>query len=232
MDKRPGEFLWLIALFGAWIALAHGHPFAPGGSPPPAGGGTVPHAPAAPLPALPWARWADAAWHLVGALLALLALFGGGLALMRLWFRRRLAAMEVDEIILGPDNTAQPVEIIAALDAIHGQIQTRYGGNALGQVSWTFEIVREEGQVHFLLAAPHPHGWLSGIEDVWRSKYTKIRFTPWQGLGRAWPVAQQVTLAQTWRKRTAVVDSYQNSVVETVVQALDRAPGTSICNIF
>ncbi|MCY0885026.1 MAG: GGDEF domain-containing protein [Firmicutes bacterium] len=216
---QPQEFLWLLALFGAWIALTHGHPSAAGGSLP-AG---YP-APAAPLPALSWARWADAVWRLVGALLALLVVLGAGLTLSRLWFRRRrLLAMEVDEIILGPDDTAQPVEIIAALDAIHGQIQTRYGGNALGQVSWTFETVREAGQVHFLLAAPH--GWLSGIEDVWRSKYTNIRFTPWQGLGRAWPVAQQITLAQTWRKRTAVVDSYQNSVVETVVQALDRAPG-------
>ncbi|MDA8207083.1 MAG: hypothetical protein M0Z36_13535 [Thermaerobacter sp.] len=155
----------------------------------------------------------------LGLLVALL------LVLLRFRMRlRRREAMVCDEVILGPDDTASPDEVMAALDAIHGQLLTRYAGSAIGQVSWTFEVIRDpDGPVHFVIGAPH--GWLQAIEDVWRSKYTNIRFQPYSEIPRTWAVTQQIVLAKHWRHPTRIVRNYQNSPIETIVQALDRAEG-------
>ncbi|MCL8208634.1 MAG: diguanylate cyclase [Actinomycetia bacterium] len=214
---RTSWVLWAVALFGLVLWLSHG-----GKAAPPAGGGRP--APAPPVSGVLAATLAHVLAALLWALAALL-LLALLVAAVRLALRRRRAlAMRVDEIILGPDDTATPYEVMSALDAIHGQLLTRYGSAALGQVSWTFEIVRDaDGGVHFLLAAPF--GWLDAIEDIWRSKYTNLRFRPWRETPRPWPVAQQIVLAKPWWHATETQKDYQNSVVETLVQALDRADG-------
>lgn len=217
---RTSGLLWLLAAFGIYLYIDKTYRA-------PQAAGTAKTPVIHPVMTLGgnFAAWWPLLLHLLGALLflaivVLLALLG-----VRLWTRRRrYAAMELDEIILGPDDTAQPAEVMAALDAIHGQLLTRYGSAALGQVAWTFEILRDlEGGIHFVLGAPH--GWLAAIEDIWRSKYTNIRFQPYGYIPRSWPVAQQIGLTQPWTVPTATVTTYTNSVMETVVQALDRAEG-------
>lgn len=212
--------LWALALLGLWLQFFRGRPAAApvrAGSPPAVGG----------LSDLGRAvgGGALAALHLLGMLLIAGAAAGFAVLGVRLWMRRRrLQAMMAEEIVLGPDDVAEPDEMVAALDAIHGQLLTRYGGTAVGQVSWAFEMVRDrDGQIHFILAAPH--GWLKAIEDVWRSVYTNLRFRPWSDVARPWPVAQQIVLARHWRHPTRIDADYTSSVVEMIVQALDRADG-------
>lgn len=114
---------------------------------------------------------------LLWALALGLVLMALSIALRILMRRRRMDAMRVEEIILGPDDTATPYEVMSALDAIHGQLLTRYAGSSMGQNPWSFEIVRDQDRgIHFLLAAPYQ--WLTAIEDIWRSKYTNIRLRP------------------------------------------------------
>lgn len=162
---------------------------------------------------------------IVGLLLTFAALTAIVLGVFRLFMRRRrMEAMVAEEILLGPDDVASPAEVVAALDAIHTALLTRYGSPALGQVSWTFEIIRDrDGQIHFVIAAPFR--WISVIEDNFRNVYTNLRFQPWGDIDRAWPVAQQIVLTRTWTIPTRIDDTYQNSVVEMIVQALDRANG-------
>lgn len=157
--------------------------------------------------------------------IALVLLVMGILSAYRYHMRvRRAMQMRIAEIILGPDDTATPYEVMSALDAIHGQMLTRYGGTAMGQNSFSFEIVRkDDSTIHFLLAAPYE--WLKALEDTWRSKYTNLRFQDWKEIPHAWVYAQQIVLTKHWRHATETVKDYQNSVVETMVQALDRAQG-------
>ena len=159
-------------------------------------------------------------WGLALLLVALLVWIG-----YRYYMRlRRVQAMRVEEVKLGPDDTSTPYEVMSALDAIHGQMLTRYAGGAMGQNSFAFEMVRRsEGDIHFLLAAPYE--WLRAVEDIWRSKYTNVRFEPWKDRRRKWPFAQQIGLTKHWRHATETVKDYQNSVVESMVQAVDRADG-------
>lgn len=219
MDRVPRTswVLWAVALFGVYLYISKQpvtptHPVTKSGSQ----GGLGWPALSAVGPAL---------WHVLGLLVLLALLWAGAVMASRLWMRQRRArAMRVDEIVLGPDDTAAPFEVMSALDAIHGQLLTRYTASAVGQVSWTFEVVRDgDGGIHFLLGAPYD--WLTAIEDVWRSKYTNIRFEPWADERRPWGVAQQIALTKHWRHATETVKDYQNSVVETLVQALDRADG-------
>lgn len=157
----------------------------------------------------------------LGAAVVLVA----GIAAVRWWMRlRRIENMKIDEIILGPDDTATPYEVMSALDAIHGQLLTRYVPGVLGQNSWTFEIVRlSDGSVHFLIGAPFE--WLKVIEDVWQSKYTNIRFRPWSDRKRNWRYVQQIVLTKHWRHATETQKDFKNSVVETIVQSLNSAQG-------
>jgi len=162
--------------------------------------------------------------------LGLLLVAGAGALGWRLTLRRRRArSVRVEEIVLGPNDTAEPYEIMSALDAIHGQMLTRYVRSGMGQDFWTFEIVRtRDGVIHFLVAAPESQQtWLTAIEDTLRAKYTNIRFQPWTDEFVRWPVAQQIVLRKHWRHATETVKDYQNSVVETIVQALDRADGAA-----
>ena len=163
--------------------------------------------------------------HVLLVGLTLLILFFVALTIYRYHMRvRRATRMQIAEIVLGPDDTTTPYEMMSALDAIHGQMLTRYVGSAMGQNSLTFEIVRKgDKSVHFLLAAPYE--WLKAVEDVWRSKYTNIRFQEWHDTVRPWPVAQQIALTKHWRHATETVKDYKNSVIETMVQALDQADG-------
>lgn len=213
---RTHILLWLVALGGA-VLYFFNRPTSPAASVP--GGHLAAEAASAAQATLPGA--------------VSLLLFGGALVFViflgtMLWRyhmrRRRIESVRVEEIVLGPDDTATPYEVMSALDAIHGVLLTRYAGTAVGQNSFTFEIVRDgEGGVHFLLAAPFR--WLQAIEDIWRSKYTNIRFQPWSEAPRSWPFAQHIVLQKHWRHSTETVKDYQNSVVETIVNALDRAQG-------
>ncbi|WP_020375071.1 type IV secretory system conjugative DNA transfer family protein [Sulfobacillus thermosulfidooxidans] len=212
--------LWALVLLGLWLKFFRGHET-------PAPGQTIPASTSTGSP-----RWEAAVAHLgwvvvqdLGVFLALGALLGLGLMGLRLVMRRRRQdTMVAEEIILGPDDIAKPEEMVNALDAIHTALLTRYGGQAIGQVSWTFEVVRDrDGQIHFVLAAPHQ--WLSAIEDIWRGVYTNLRFQPWGDIPRTWPVAQQIVLQRHWRHPTRIDTTYTSSVVEMMVQAMDRAPG-------
>lgn len=221
MDRVPRTswVLWAVALFGVYLYLTK-HPLYPAHR----------HTHAAQTGVISWPFLSAVGpdiLHVLGVLALLVLLWVLALLASRLWMRQRRArAMRVDEIILGPDDTAAPFEVMSALDAIHGQLLTRYTAGAVGQVSWTFELVRDgDGGIHFLLGAPYD--WLTAIEDVWRSKYTNIRFEPWSDQRRPWGVAQQITLTKHWRHATETVKDYQNSVVETLVQALDRADGAA-----
>ncbi len=164
------------------------------------------------------------------ALGAVVALALASALVIRLMRRRmRARSVRVDEIILGPNDTAEPYEIMSALDAIHGQMLTRYVRSGVGQDFFTFEIVRtQDHMIHFLLSAPsYQQDWLRVLEDTFRSKYTNIRFRPWTDEFVRWPVTQQIVLSKHWRHATETVKDYQNSVVETVVQSLDRADGAA-----
>lgn len=175
------------------------------------------------------------AWFLERAALALgvtvalvLALAEGSLIAYRYsWRKRRAQGMRVHEIVLGPNDTAEPYEVMSALDAIHGQISTRYFERLVGQDPFTFEIVRlNDGSVHFLLAAAcEQYDWLKVIEDTLQAKYTNIRFEPWNDEYHYWRYKQQIVLSKAWYHATETLKDYQNSVVETIVQALDRAEG-------
>lgn len=218
MNRSSSWELWAVALFGIW---AYFHERGPA------------HLSAAPTAGHPAAgSWMGSAMHLiwtfadaVGVLFVLSLLALGGWLLVRFAMRRRrMAAMEAEEILLGPDDTASPEEMVAALDAIHSTLLTRYGGTAMGQLSWSFEIFREaSGAIHFVIAAPY--GRLRAVEDHWRAKYTNLRFRPWEDVWREWPYAQQISLARHWRHPIRMERTYANSVIETVVQALDRAEG-------
>lgn len=170
----------------------------------------------------------------VAALTAGLGILAGILAVRLQRRRRRARSMRVDQIILGPNDTAEPFEVMSALDAIHGQMLTRYVRSGMGQDSFSFEIVRtSDGFVHFLLAAPtYDQDWLRVVEDTLRSKYTNIRFEPWTDEIVRWPVAQQIVLGKHWRHATETLKDYQNSPVETIVQALDRADGPAHLQIL
>lgn len=222
MGKRVTAWeLWALALLGIWLKFFRGKP-ATSAAPGPAAS-----SPSHPVGSL-WGSLGSGALvvlHIVGMLMALGGIVGLAVLGIRLWMRRRrLEAMVAEEIILGPDDVAKPEEVVGALDAIHTALLTRYGGSALGQVSWTFEIIRDrDGQIHFVLAAPHR--WLKAIEDIWRGVYTNLRFQPWGDVDRIWPVAQQIVLERPWRHPTRIDTTYTHSVVEMMVQALDRAEG-------
>ncbi len=215
--------LWALAFLGIWLQFFRGRsasstPAKPAPQGHPLGIGGI-H-----LGASLWSGVATVL-HMVGILLALGALVALAALGFRLFMRRRrLDSMVAEEIILGPDDVANPAEVVSALDGIHSSLLTRYGGAAMGQVSWTFEVIRDaEGQVHFVMAAPH--GWLKSIEDVWRGVYTNLRFEPWGDQPRSWPVAQQLTLERPWRYPTRIDTTYTSSVIEMIVQAIDRADG-------
>lgn len=215
--------LWALALLGIWLKFFRGK------SGKPVSGPTATHTghPAHVLSGV-WQSLSGGALsmiHLLGVLLTLGALMGLVVLGVRLFMRRRrVEAMIAEEIVLGPDDVAKPDEMVAALDSIHTALLTRYGGAAVGQVSWAFEIVRDrEGQIHFVIAAPHR--WLKTIEDNWRSVYTNLRFEPWGDVDRIWPYAQQIVLERNWMHPTRIDTVYQSSVVEMIVQALDRAEG-------
>lgn len=216
---RTSLVLWAVALFGLFLYLDHqpGSPSHHGGSTAkPVAPSTIGQMVSGVLPAIVhFLLWALALALVVALVITAYRYY------MRL---RRVQAMRVEEIILGPDDTATPYEVMSALDAIHGQMLTRYAGGAMGQNSFAFEIVRKaEGDIHFLLAAPFE--WLHAVEDIWRSKYTNVRFEPWKDHKRPWPFAQQIGLTKHWRHATETQKDYQNSVIESMVQALDRADG-------
>lgn len=215
---RTSLVLWAVALLGLFLYIDHqpGPASKSGPTPKPTASGSVGKIVAGVLPGI---------IHFLLWALALLLLVVLVVVAYRYYMRlRRVQAMRVEEIILGPDDTATPYEVMSALDAIHGQMLTRYAGGAMGQNSFAFEIVRRgEGDIHFLIAAPYE--WLRALEDIWRSKYTNVRFAPWKDRRRSWPFAQQIGLTKHWRHATETVKDYQNSVVESMVQALDRADG-------
>ena len=219
MNKNATAWeLWALALLGLWLKFFRGKTASPA-SPP---------ATRAAAPGQWWQAFGGgmlSVVHAIGMLLALGAVIGLVAMGLRLFMRRRrFEAMVAEEIILGPDDNAHPDEMVATLDAIHTTLLTRYGGSAIGQVSWAFEIIRDQdGQIHFVIAAPH--GWLTGIEDIWRNVYTNLRFKPWGDRARTWPVAQQIVLQRPWPYPTRIDTDYTTSVVEMMVQAMDRASG-------
>lgn len=209
--------LWALALLGLWLKFFHDR--------------TAPTT-TAPAPAATGTDWWSAfssgmstMLHWLGSLLLLAALVGLSVLAMRLWMRRRrLETMVAEEIILGPDDITNPEEMVSALDQIHTALLTRYGNSAMGQVSWSFEVIRDrDGQIHFVLAAPHR--WLLVIEDAWRGVYTNLRFQPWGDVDRTWPVMQHLILERSWQHPTRIDTTYTSSVVEMMVQGLDRAQG-------
>ena len=216
---RTSLVLWAVALFGLFLYLDKQpgpKPVTTGPSPKPVHPTEISSIVASVLPGIIHFLL----WALALMILAILVWIG-----YRYYMRlRRVQAMRVEEVKLGPDDTSTPYEVMSALDAIHGQMLTRYAGGAMGQNSFAFEIVRRsEGDIHFLLAAPYE--WLRAVEDIWRSKYTNIRFEPWKDRRRRWPFAQQIGLTKHWRHATETVKDYQNSVVESMIQAVDRADG-------
>ncbi len=215
--------LWALALLGIWLQFFRGKKAAPTTTKPTPTGHSI-GIEGLHLGSSLWSGVATVL-HVVGILLALGALVALAALGFRLFMRRRrLEAMVAEEIILGPDDVANPTEVVSALDGIHSSLLTRYGGAAMGQVSWTFEVIRDaDGQVHFVMAAPH--GWLGRIEDTWRGVYTNLRFQPWGDQPRSWPVAQQLTLERHWRYPTRIDVTYTSSVIEMIVQAVDRAEG-------
>ena len=168
--------LWALALLGIWLQFFRGKKAAPTTTKPTPTGHSI-GIEGLHLGSSLWSGVATVL-HVVGILLALGALVALAALGFRLFMRRRrLEAMVAEEIILGPDDVANPTEVVSALDGIHSSLLTRYGGAAMGQVSWTFEVIRDaDGQVHFVMAAPH--GWLGRIEDTWRGVYTNLRFQP------------------------------------------------------
>jgi len=220
MGKRVSAWeLWALACLGIWLKFFRGKVV------PTTAHGTQP---AAQSVAGLWQALGGGALtvvHALGVLMAVGAIVGLGILGIRLWMRRRrIEAMVAEEIILGPDDITKPDEMVAALDMIHMSLLTRYGGSTIGQVSWTFEVIRDQdGQIHFVIAAPH--GWLKSIEDTWRGVYTNLRFQPWGDVNRSWPVIQQIVLERPWRHPTRIDTTYQSSVVEMMVQGLDRANG-------
>lgn len=226
MGKRVTAWeLWALALLGIWLKFFRGKPT----SSTTTNSAPVPSHAASPVGGIIGSLGSGilAVVHVLGMILALGALVGLGALAIRLWMRRRrLESMVAEEILLGPDDIARPEEVVGALDAIHTALLTRYGGSALGQVSWTFEVIRDrDGQIHFVIAAPHR--WLKVIEDIWRGVYTNLRFQPWGDVERTWPVTQQIVLERPWRHPTRIDTTYTSSVVEMIVQALDRAEGES-----
>lgn len=140
----------------------------------------------------------------------------------------RADRMKFCEIILGPDDESTPFEVMSALDSIHGTLLARYARTMAGQNYFTFEIMRSgDGRVRFILGASNE--WLHTVEDIFRSKYTNIRFEECQIPGRYhWTFAQHITLDKHWRHSTKTVKDYTNSIMETIVQSLDRSKGEAI----
>lgn len=221
MGKRTTAWeLWALAILGIWLKFFRGKTAPASTQKTPTPG------------AVPASHWLGtlgggmlAVVHLLGMLMAFGALAGLVALGLRLFMRRRrLEAMVAEEIILGPDDVTKPEEVVAALDSIHNALLTRYGGGAMGQVSWTFEVIRDQdGQIHFVMAAPHR--WLQVVEDNWRNVYTNLRFQPWGDVHRPWAVKQHLVLERPWRHPTRIDTTFQSSVVELMVQAMDRAPG-------
>ncbi len=170
----------------------------------------------------PWWQTAQAfGWQVLMVVLGLLLLYAIANVVMRLYWRnRRGKEVEVCEILLGPDDVAAPFEVMSAIDAIHMMLFQRYGRSAVGQGYWTFEIVRDDqGQVHFLISTQH--AWMPGLQNMIRSKYTNVRYESWSGEEHILRWAQEITLEKHWSIATETVRDYTNSVVETVVQAMD-----------
>lgn len=220
-DRTAWE-LWALALLGLWLKFFRGKP-AP--SPTSAASSHVHPATTGMSPGQALSSGMISALHGLGLLLVLAAVGGLIWLTVRSFMRRRrFLAMTAEEIVLGPDDNAGPDELVAVLDSIHTALMTRYGGSVIGQVSWTFEIIRDaDAQVHFVLAAPHQ--WLPAIEDIWRNAYTNLRFLPWGDRPRTWPIAQQIGLTRPWQYPTRMESTYNNSVIELIVQAIDRAEG-------
>lgn len=141
------------------------------------------------------------------------------------WRRQRAKQMVYHEIVLGPSDEAEPFEVMGALDAIHMMLFTRYARDAYGQDYWTFEIIRDSlGVVHFVIGGHRMR--IERIEQILRSKYTNIRFIPWENEERHdFRYLQQVVLRKPFHLSTETVRDYTSSVVESIVQLLDAAEG-------
>lgn len=213
-------FLWAVVLFGLLVYAAHKGLFRGSGKNPP---------PTKVAPGVPVDLW-TLLWHvlvpaaIIAGVIALLIL--GFFALSRILYRvRRARTIRLHEIVLGPDDTTMPAEIMNALEAIHGKLSTPFGTAAVGSVSMSFEIIRlADGTIHFVLGAPFAH--ITGVEDMLRNVYTNIRFQPWRDPVRErFPVCQTLGLTKPWWYPTQTQTTYQSSVIESLVTALDRAGG-------
>lgn len=146
--------------------------------------------------------------------------------------RWRASTLACSEIMLGPDDEAKPFELMSWLDAVHGALKTRYFAGFQGEQSFSFEILREdERRVRLLLVAPQK--FLGTIQQYLRAKYTNIRFQEVElPPARDWRVRDQIVLARQWIHSTKTQKDYQNSVVETIVQAMDGAPSAAHLQIL
>ncbi len=90
--------------------------------------------------------------------------------------------------------------------------------------------------MHFVLTVPGSYA--AAIQDAWHSKYTNIRFVPWEGEppritdrrgrwypARDWPWCTQGALARTWTLPLKSQRDYQNMLMETLVASLESTPG-------
>lgn len=152
----------------------------------------------------------------------------------------RMREMLSLEIVLGPDDTAEPFEVMSLFDTIANILRTRYAGGAVGQSWWCFEVIKPgdtaEGGIHFVVTVPKAYA--AGIQGAWHSKYTNIRFVPWEGdpprvtdgrgrwrPARNWPWCTQGALARTWTLPLKSQRDYQNMLMETLVAQLESTPG-------
>ena len=164
--------------------------------------------------------------HLLEFVLAAIALYLVAQIVSRIYWRyQRARAFKLREIVLGPDDVATPYEVMSAIDAIHMTLLTRYAGSAYGQDYWTFEIIRDlEGMVHFVIGAHKLR--IGRIEQTLRAKYTNIRFQDYNGRFEGpFRFAQNLTLSEGWQVATETQRDYTNSIVETIVQAMDACNG-------
>lgn len=210
--EHPGFFLMVLGIFAATVYALNQHLHRL----------TVKHA-----GIVGWAETTGLKVLIIAAVLVLLTM--AAMIVIRLTMRsKRAGRMKFCEIVLGPDDESTPFEVMSALDSIHGTLLARYARTMAGQNYFTFEVMRSgDGRVRFVLGATSD--WLHTVEDILRSKYTNIRFEECQIPGRYhWTFAQHITLGKHWRHSTKTVKDYQNSIMETIVQSLDRSKGEAI----